>query len=109
MAFTRTPFGAQSSESALVSSSTPPLEAQYGTERFNPTLPATDEILITEPLPCSTIGVPRYLQQRKSPVRLVSMMVCHSSSVVRSTDLKIGLMPALFASTSMRPQRASTA
>ena len=49
--FTRTPRFAQSSASALVSISTPPLEAQYGTERSSPTCPATELILMIEPPP----------------------------------------------------------
>ena len=37
------------------------------------------------------------------------MMLCQSSRLVRSMPRKIGLMPALFTSASIRPCRASTA
>src|SRR5581483_6004106 len=98
--FTRTPRFAQSSASALVSISTPPFDAQYGTERGNPPCPATELTLITEPP--APIAPPRCLQHRNTPVRLISMMCRQSSSDTRSMVRKIGLTPALFTSTSIQ-------
>ena len=44
------------------------------------------------------------LQQRKTPRRLTSWTRCQDSSVVSSTEpSSVGLMPALFISTSIRP------
>src|SRR6185437_11356831 len=65
---TLTPRFAQSSASALLSNSTPPFEAQYGTDRGRPPCPATELTLITDPP--SWIAPPIYLQHRNKPVRL---------------------------------------
>ena len=60
-----------------------------------PTRPATEEMLIMDPLPARRIAGSACLVPQKTPVILTAMIWSRSSSVVSSMRLRIE-MPALF-------------
>ena len=64
---------------ALVSSLTPPLEAQYAAEYGCPTTPAVDTVFTMAP-PCSIISGNTARHMRKVPVRLTAMILSQPAS-----------------------------
>src|SRR5215468_2430069 len=91
----RIPSAAYCMAVALVSRRTAPLEAWYcGLLLSTPTRPSWDEMLMMDPPPARRIAGMAVLLPRKTPVALISMTRCHSSTGVSST-LPWPLTPAL--------------
>ena len=67
IAFTRTPFDAQSNAKARTINSTPPFVTQYGTDFRNPTCPATELMQTTDPPPAPAITPPDTCNTKTPP------------------------------------------
>src|SRR5690348_3582329 len=92
--------------SDLVSCTMPPLLAPYTGAKLAPKIDIIDPMLMILPPPaCLRCGYAA-LAHRNALVKLVFITVCHSSSASASTGLRM-LIPALFTTISMRPQRCA--
>src|SRR6266852_5409988 len=91
---------------ALVSSTTPPFEAQYATALSPPTSPHPELLLMITPLPCPIIGASAYFDIRNVPFRLMSICRSHSSSE-HSSAVCGKKTPALLNRISSRPNERS--
>ena len=97
-AVTVTPVPANSSRSDALNPTTPNLLAQYAARPAAGTVPRYDAILITWPLPRSSMPGNANLVPISTPRRLMSTVASTTASSW-STNRPVGMMPALFTST----------
>src|SRR5271168_235770 len=96
---------------SLVKMITPPLLELYPmAEKFGdePRSPATEAMLMIFPRRCAIMVFPTACENRKVPVRLVSITLFHCSSVIDSTGAPQEV-PALLIRMSIRPNRLTVA
>src|SRR6266516_194628 len=103
MTFTRTPWGARSTDMDRVSATTAPLDAQYEAKFATPTTAATDPWLMMDPPPAATIGRAAAREHRNVPLALTAKHRSQSSSVASITEPLL-FTPALLYRTSTRPR-----
>src|SRR3546814_9102980 len=106
--FTRT-VGPNSLENAVVSAFRAALEAAYVPKSGSGQSAPDDDTLMIEPPSPATMRWPTSAESRKGPLKLTPTTLSNSSSEVSADDGARGDMPALFRSTSKRPNPAYAA
>src|ERR1700719_1062190 len=94
-AFTRIPWVANCSAADFVRPDTPCLLATLLTVPAAPTRPTTETLLTIAPFPRFSISGISYFMQSQTPVRLIAMTRCQSSSLVSTIPAFDPTKPAL--------------